>query len=238
MANEFGELVSENGTSEPKRQVEDELNELIDLMTMAEETRLSEQLKELEQLEAEKRQRLNAALAAASGGKDKSPLVPTTASGLFSFMKKSTSITAASASAASSSGATAAGAETTSSKQDLFELMSGQSGVSGMFRSTITDLFTNANDEFEREWQSVFGQHQQQQQQQTSHKPEQAHDTDTVNNVSPSHTEFSLFTSGGDLAHKDLTAISSSSTSQIDTASNQTASKSTSSDKQKPANKV
>lgn len=190
---EFGEFVSDQG--EPKNDAVDELNELIDLMTLAEETRLTEQMKELEQLEAEKRQRITGASPASSTGpanllnKEKSPLIPTTASGLFSFMKKSSPASAE-----------------TSSKQDLFELLgntTGQSDPNGIGSSTlksINDLFSNANDEFEREWQSVF-QGQAQIQQSPSQLQNQSADGDAT--ISPSNTEFSLFMTSGDL-DKDL----------------------------------
>ena len=196
---EFGDFVgdvgSTNGQSainnkeEMGRGVEDELNELIDLMTMAEETRLSEQMRELEQLEAEKRQRM-APSNTASSAKEKDKQVPSTASGLFSFMKKSTT------------------AES-SPKQDLFEIMGAASSASSGSQSSsgvlgglanlrsINELFSNANDEFEREWQSVFG---------GGNHAASSHPTTTSTNnqpphdgtISPTNTEFSLFASANE----------------------------------------
>lgn len=202
---EFGDFVgdvgSTNGQSsinnkeEGGRGVEDELNELIDLMTLAEETRLSEQMRELEQLEAEKRQRMapsNTALTATSA-KEKEKQVPSTASGLFSFMKKSTT------------------AES-SPKQDLFEIMGAAGGAASGSQSSsglgglanlrsINELFSNANDEFEREWQSVFGGHH-----------AASHPTTTTSNnqpphdgtISPTNTEFSLFSSANEQPSNEL----------------------------------
>jgi hypothetical protein len=163
-------------------------------MTLAEETRLSEQMRELEQLEAEKRQRM-APSNTASSAKEKEKQVPSTASGLFSFMKKSTT------------------AES-SPKQDLFEIMgaagvtaSGSQSSSGALGGlanlrSINELFSNANDEFEREWQSVFGGH---------HAASHPTTTTSTNNqpphdgtISPTNTEFSLFASANEQPSNEL----------------------------------
>lgn len=225
----------------------DQLNELIDLMTMAEETRLSEHMRELEQLEADKRQRMAAAanLMMASTqpvNKDKSPLIPTTASGLFSFMKKS-------------SPAAAAAAVDKSPKHDLFEfmnsagvqssgsssMMGGSSGLSNI--KSITDLFSNANDEFEREWQSVLNQSQNSQQQQQQQKPAQQESNSSSSThqqtstdggdgtISPSNTEFSLFAGSAGLT-KDLNSNLFSTADDLFADSNKPAASATSSSSQ------
>lgn len=202
---EFGDFVGDvgsmNGQSAINNKEElgrgvDELNELIDLMTLAEETRLSEQMRELEQLEAEKRQRMapsNTALTATST-KEKEKQVPSTASGLFSFMKKSTT------------------AESTP-KQDLFEIMGAagvgsaasgsqsSSGLGGLANlRSINELFSNANDEFEREWQSVFGGHNAASHPTTTNNNQPPHD----GTISPTNTEFSLFSNANEQPSNDL----------------------------------
>ena len=206
-----------NNKEELGRGVEDELNELIDLMTLAEETRLSEQMRELEQLEAEKRQRMapsNTALTATSA-KEKEKQVPSTASGLFSFMKKSTT------------------AESTP-KQDLFEIMGAagvgsaasgsqsSSGLGGLANlRSINELFSNANDEFEREWQSVFGGHNAASHPTTTNNNQPPHD----GTISPTNTEFSLFSNANEQPSNDLGLFPSGNTADKKPVANSAESK-------------
>lgn len=112
--------------------LEDEVNELIDLMTLTEATSLNEQMKELEQLELEKRQRVN------NNQQDKSP-----SSSLFSFVNMSNKKSDDTSSLLGALGSTS---------DDLISL--GQMQSSGML--SFSDLLNNTSDEFEREWQSAF----------------------------------------------------------------------------------
>lgn len=193
------------------KQVEDELNELIDLMTLAEEPRLTEQMKELEQLEAEKKLRYNNLMRAPPTTattdtnnllgltKEKSPLMPTTAGGLFAaFMKKSPQDTN-NASPTNKLNNFLAGCDLAPFASSTTTSTSANPLLSANLKS-INDLFTNVNDEFEREWQSVL-QHQQQQPQQhnqaaNSSFVEQQHSA----TISPSATtdEFGLFGLGSE----------------------------------------
>jgi hypothetical protein len=199
------------------KQVEDELNELIDLMTLAEEPRLTEQMKELEQLEAEKKLRYNNLMRTPPNTattdtntllgltKEKSPLMPTTAGGLFAaFMKKSPQDTNNASTTTNKLNNFLAGADLApfAASSSSSTSTSANPLLSANLKS-INDLFTNVNDEFEREWQSVL-QHQQQQPQQQHNQAassgsslvEQQHSA----TISPSATtdEFGLFGLGSE----------------------------------------
>lgn len=190
---------SNQETGEQKRPVEDELNELIDLMTLSEADRLNEQLKELEQLEMEKRQkslvRENHGLSTGVNNANKdnaNKSSPLSSSGLFSFIKKVS---------AQSPTTNPSGQHFNSAAShdfSLFDLTNNQASSAtassaatstsgGMlnFKSTITDMFSNANEEFEKEWQSVFS---------NNNTSTDAAANTLGSNLSPSQTtDFGLF---------------------------------------------
>jgi hypothetical protein len=140
------------------RTAEDEVSELIDLMTMKEADTLSEQMKELEKLEMEKRQRQQGAYATVGGGIGAPPqsahasgvlgTASAAAASLFSakfpFVKNSTSSTT--------------GGAKSSNLEDLLglEVDTLAKPTSSGNMQLFSDLLTNASDEFEREWQSAF----------------------------------------------------------------------------------
>ena len=125
-------------TNDKVKSYEDEVNELIDLMTLNEASNLNEQLKELEQLEMEKKQRndkfqitdnskkmdLNSLLGGSVGGLIKSNPIKSTNNDLIDI--------------------------------DL-ERASNMSALQNNLKA-FNDLISHANDEFEKEWESAFTQ--------------------------------------------------------------------------------
>ncbi len=130
---------------EAQRTAEDEVNELIDLMTLTESNILNEQLKELEKLEQEKRQRDNS--NALNRVQD--------ASAFLLYKTPFDFINSTFASKSSSQSANLI-------SQNLFETTSSTAAASasagggGAFKS-FTALMSKASDDFEKEWQSAFG---------------------------------------------------------------------------------
>jgi hypothetical protein len=136
-------------------------------MTIKEADTLNEQLKELEKLEMEKKQRQlganPAASAAATSAQSNQSGMLNTAASLFSakfpFGNKSSTTVGSSSNKSTTAAATAAAAATASSNlQDLLGLeadMLAKQTPSGNLQ-LFNDLLTNASDEFDREWQSAF----------------------------------------------------------------------------------
>jgi hypothetical protein len=138
-----------------QQNVEDEVNELIDLMTLTETNILNEQLAELEKLEQEKRQR-NAVNGSGSKVPDVSGFLlnKTPFDFLNSTFSKSSSNTATTATIATA----LQPAVSDLMNQNLFDTTASSaaaSGVSNSFRS-FTALMSKASDDFEKEWQSAF----------------------------------------------------------------------------------
>lgn len=158
------------GADGGQKTVEDEVNELIDLMTRNEATNLNEQMKELEKLEMEKK--LKNSSQPAGSKKPES----TSSSFASKFSLDSFGLS-------SKSSATAASAASNPQSTDSAEMTANASANFQAFK----DMFTNANDEFEREWQSAF----------TSGNAEATSNAAAVANLSPSQTEFGFFTSAG-----------------------------------------
>lgn len=131
-------------TEPDKKAVEDEVNELIDLMTLTEANSLNEQLKELEQLEQEKKQR-----TANNQQADKSP-----SSLLFSFVNSSTG--KKSTENQSQSLFSGLGSIPKSTSNDLLGLDSLNPNMTSLNLKSFNDLLNNTSDEFEREWNSAF----------------------------------------------------------------------------------
>jgi hypothetical protein len=123
---------------ESQRTAEDEVNELIDLMTLTETSILNEQLKELEKLEQEKRQRnshSNKVQDASAFLLNKTP---------FDFINSFASKPAQ---------------PTDLINPNLFDTtssMASASGAGGAFKS-LTALMSKASEDFEKEWQAAFG---------------------------------------------------------------------------------
>ena len=156
-------------------------------MTKNEATNLNEQMKELEKLEMEKKLKNQPS----AGGQAKKPESTSFASkfsldslGLLS--KSSAPSSVAGAATASNPGAN--DSEMTANASANFQ--------------AFKDMFTNANDEFEREWQSAFA----------SNEPVSSANTsaNAEANLSPTQTEFGFFTSAG----MTLTSASSSAGAQ------------------------
>jgi hypothetical protein len=145
---------------------EDEVNELIDLMTLNEANNLNEQLKELEQLEMEKKQRhdklqlsnnckkndLNSLLGESVGGLLKSNTIKNTNNDLIDVdLERATNVMC---------------------PNNL---------------KVFNDLINHANDEFEKEWESAFA---------TTSKPPSSTNDDNSKVESPgADTDFGFFMS-------------------------------------------
>ncbi len=107
------------------------MNELIDLMTLNEAGQLNEQLKELEQLEQEKRQRILSSAKMTSSQHQPAKVGQTIDfNSLFGSGQKQPANTAESASASTSA------------------------ATSQTMRGAFNELINNANQEFEKEWES------------------------------------------------------------------------------------
>ncbi len=115
---------------------EDEVNELIDLMTLNEASNLNEQLKELEQLELEKKKRNDKFQISDNSKKmDLNSLLGGSVGGLIKSNPMKTS------------------------NNDLIDIDSERaSNVSALNNNlkAFNDLINHANDEFEKEWESAF----------------------------------------------------------------------------------
>lgn len=157
------ETNSETSQGAGQKTVEDEVNELIDLMTRNEATTLNEQMQELEKLEMEKK------LKNSAQAKNQPAKKPESSSSSFASKFSLDGLGLLSKPSASSAGE--------------LEPTSNASANLQAFK----DLFTNANDEFEREWQSAFASNE------TSGTVAGASAADA--NLSPSQTEFGFFTS-------------------------------------------
>lgn len=136
----------------------DDVNELIDLLTLKEQDTISEQLRELEQLEEEKKKR-NAGNN--SNRKEKSDSIKLLNESKLTFDFSAASISKVFSRTAANNPTAEIMATANSSisnsinanKSDLADLDFTQSpNVS----KTFNDLLINTNDEFEREWQSAF----------------------------------------------------------------------------------
>lgn len=115
----------------------DEVNQLIDLMTLNEASELDEQLKELELLEADKK---NRSIANASTNQKVNEL-SNKLSEFGAFV--TSSLTSAE--------------PTSTAGGDLVSLNVGEQQMGGL--QAFKEILSNASDEFEREWQSAFTQH-------------------------------------------------------------------------------
>ena len=149
-----------------------EVNKLIDLMTLTEATTLNEQLKELEQIEQEKKHRNTPASQQQADAK-KSP-GSHLASALFGLTSSNTN---------------------TSSKSAQLLPESPSLGVvaSGFNLNSFADILSNAGNEFEREWESAFSNNTaQNNSQQATSAHEQHSGTSTNATLSPSN-EFNFF---------------------------------------------
>jgi len=160
-----------------KKSLEDQVNELIDLMTLNEANNLNEQLRELEQLEFEKRQKENANQHhSASRTSTNSNSILSNKSLLFDLIKAPL-------------GSNVNTNNNNNKSASNMSILDGEpkdpfASTTNDYKS-FTDLISHASDAFEREWQSVLN----------TSSNQQINSPAKSATISPSESEFGLFQS-------------------------------------------
>ena len=135
----------------------DDVNELIDLLTLKEQDKISEQLRELEQLEEEKKKRNSGNI---SNRKEKSDSIKLLNDSKLTFDFSAASISKVFSRTVANNPTTeilaTVNSSSTNSNNNTGDLTDLDFTQSPNVFKTFNDLLINTNDEFEREWQSAF----------------------------------------------------------------------------------
>ncbi len=135
----------------------DDVNELIDLLTLKEQDTISEQLRELEQLEEEKKKRNSGNI---SNRKEKSDSIKLLNDSKLTFDFSAASISKVFSRTVANNPTTeilaTVNSSSTNSNNNTGDLTDLDFTQSPNVFKTFNDLLINTNDEFEREWQSAF----------------------------------------------------------------------------------
>lgn len=191
---DFNDPKESNNLEIGKKSYEDEVNELIDLMTLNEASNLNEQLKELEQIELEKKQRTTTTTTnnnnnnKTSANENKNTKKAIDLFALFGNLSSSSSNSGAIKTSDQVMASSPPPADTSSLELDR---TSNINLFKNNFKS-FNDLISNANDEFEKEWESAF-------KSSSTTKPANSSSSQAIkSNESPTHdatSEFGMFMS-------------------------------------------